>query len=76
MPNTIKKTHEKDRKRRRSEAEREQRRQEELEHGGWFAAMKWRREQNEKAQNGQSEGRCKDGAQAADEHQETAQTVS
>lgn len=49
MPNTIKITHEMDRKRRRSEAEREQRRQEELEHGGWFAAMKWRREQREQA---------------------------
>ena len=34
-------------KRPRSEAEKEQWRKENGEHGGWYAAMRWRREQRE-----------------------------
>ena len=38
-------------KRELSEAERERLRLENAEHGGWYAAMKWRREQAEQNQD-------------------------
>lgn len=54
-----------------SEREREQRRQEEFEHGGWYAAMKWRREQREQAST--KEGL--NNAEAAPIHKAKAQKV-
>lgn len=47
--NTIKKTHEMDRKRRRSEAEKEAHRQEIEKAGGWYLWHRSQREQREQA---------------------------
>lgn len=57
MPGKIKKTPYIDRRRRRSEAEKEAHRQEMQRAGGWYMWHKQQREAREQAPNGQSEGR-------------------
>ena len=71
MPNTIKKTHEMNRKRRRSEAEREAHRQEIERAGGWYLYARLQRQAREQANMKEA----LNSAKAAIIHQEEAPKV-